>query len=168
MKLRCLMLSLMAFLAGNGVANAGDKPIKLYDGAERPSSEVVTLTNSRAREGGIVLLIDGKNTSSCFVNCMFRKPIHMLPGLHTFSTNNCHFPPTKKTDADTPGIPENAHIVTLKETHLFDSSFSFSFEDDLAKGKTYELRYGHRKGPDGSVAYYVWWQEHVAPELGAS
>ena len=111
---------------------------------------------------GMVLLIDGKHTSGCFVNCMFRKPYKFFPGTHRFSSDNCRTaPPIEKSEGDTPGIPDNAHIIKLEQHSLLVDSFSFSFEEALAAGKVYDLMFGHRKSPDGSITYYAWWHEET-------
>jgi len=109
----------------------------------------------------MVLRVDEKIAGgSCFTNCMFRRPVQILPGQHRFASNNMHMPPIPKGQVSEP-IPSSSAVAPLKmvNTSLLDVSLELDFETTLEAGKSYAMRIGHVDQAGGQREMYVWWQE---------
>jgi hypothetical protein len=133
--------------------------LQLYAGAQRPKEEVVTLLPPA--DTTMVLLIDGKKAGgSCFTNCMFQRPVQILPGAHVFESTNMHRPPFRKDHLPDPVPFDSVKVAILQttSTSFLVMSLAFKFEADLEKGSTYELRVSYVE-TEGKRQMYGWWHK---------
>jgi hypothetical protein len=154
---RLLAVLIAAFILPALVHAASPKILRLYEGPALPRERVVTLLYPT--DIAMRLDVDGKTAGgSCFMNCMFRRPVQILPGKHRFFSGNMHMTPFKKEHVSD-AVPPDAADLKVLSTSLLDMSLEFDFEATLEAGKTYAIALGYADPSDRNKKMRVWWRE---------
>ena len=154
----------MLTIALVGCATSSGEPIKMYPGEVLQHDHLVTLHPPSIGTAAMVLRIDGETPTSCWSNCMFFRPVQVLPGKHTFSSNNLNMPNGQENNSIIVKAPNNdrLHVLTpkIEKLSLFSRGYEFEFVETLEPGKHYQLKFATTTtANDWWVNMVTWWDE---------
>ena len=120
--------------------------------------KVATLLPFSNERGMAIIRVDGKSTGSCVTNCMFFRPVRVVPGTHELDmvvnlVNTKDNRPILPADRVAQASPAER---SFEHTSLFTLSTKLKGQYTFEAGKRYRLEFAFKSADD--TAPYVWWE----------